>query len=308
MRWIRGPIWDSAWILSAPLLGLLMLLYPYVRVPWVAILFTVNFAHALSPIVLAWSHGPYRQRVLMRRPLKFVGTPCLVMAIATSAALATWWLAPNFVPRGMVLENFTFANVGVPIVIWANLYAAWNLYHSGAQNFGLLCLYRCKSFAKPQKYAVLGVAVLVTVFLGHELARLIGGMTAYLFLLGLITVNHWTAAIGLAAHVDGRHHNRSPLWFVGFVLIVGCLLAWAFYAACEISAQVAIMALCLRGGLGIWHFLQDRWIWQMSNPAVRATIGEDVWRYVGRSSSEASEKSATASAAAWARTASLTRS
>lgn len=277
LQWIRGPVWDSVWILSAPLIAVLMLGLPHIRLPLVAILLTLNFAHALSPIALAWTHGPYRSTVMLSRPLKFIGGPALVMASATAAALATWWLAPDFVPRHMVLENFHFADVGVPIVLWANLYAAWNLYHAGAQNFGLLCLYRRKGFAKPGKYVVLGAVVAATIFLGHELARLIGGVEAYWFLLGLVTVNHWTAAIGLSAHVHATHYRRSPVWFVVFILIVGCLLAWGFFYACGISARIAVLALCLRGGLGIWHFLQDRWCWKMSDPDVRATIGQDIF-------------------------------
>jgi hypothetical protein len=103
-------------------------------------------------------------------------------------------------------------------------------------------------------------------------------MGVTLFLLGLVTVNHWFAAIGLAAHVHARHSGRSPLWFIGVILAAGAGLVWAFYAALLFSVHAAMMALCLRGSLGIWHFLQDRWDYQLSNPRVRATIGRDLRR------------------------------
>lgn len=279
MNWIRSPTWDSFWILSAPVLGLLMLVPLAVPLPTRTItagLLSVNFAHALAPIALAWSHEGFRG-VMLQRPAKFVGLPILVIAIGLVTALATWMLFPNFRLGPIVLENIRLDNFGVPLVLWANLYAVWNLYHAGAQNFGFLCLYRRRGFKGRQKAMVLAICVAVTVFLGHEAARLFGIRGLTLFFLGLVTVNHWFAAIGLAAHVHARHSGRSALWFVAVVLIAGGGLVLAFYAALISSLHSAMMALCLRGSLGIWHFLQDRWVWKLSDPRVRTTIGRDIF-------------------------------
>lgn len=38
-----------------------------------------------------------------------------------------------------------------------------------------------------------------------------------------------------------------------------------------------------RLGLGFVHFLYDRWIYKLSNPQVRATIGRDIFRRSHRS-------------------------
>jgi hypothetical protein len=279
MNWIRSPGYDCFWILSAPLLGLLMLVPLALPLPTQAItmgLLSVNFAHALAPIALAWSHHGFRA-VMLSRPGKFVGAPALLMISGVIAAAETWSLYPNFQLGRVTLENISLDNLGVPLVLWANLYALWNLYHGGAQNFGFLCLYRQRGFKGRKKAITLAICVAVTVFLGHEAERLFGGQGLALFLFGLVTVNHWFAAIGLAAHVHARHVGWSPLWFVAGILAAGSALVWVFYTALSSSLHAAIMVLCLRGSLGIWHFLQDRWVWKLSDPRVRATIGQDLF-------------------------------
>lgn len=239
-------------------------------------LLSVSFAHSIAPIAMAWSHGGYRG-VMLERPAKFVGVPGLVIAVGVMAAVATWILFPSFQIGRMVLENVRLDQLGVPLVLWVNLYAVWNLYHAGAQNFGFLCLYRRRGFKGRQRVLALVICVAVTVFLVGYASQLLGIRGLVLFFAGLVWVNHWFAAIGLAAHVHARHSNRSPLWFVAGVLVVGVGLVWAFYSALTLSFFAALMALCLRGSLGIWHFLQDRWVWQLSNPRVRATIGADLF-------------------------------
>jgi hypothetical protein len=282
MTWIRSPGFDCFWILSAPVLGLLMLVPMWLRLPTMAMtmgLLCVNFAHALAPITLAWTHAGFR-RVMLDRPHKFIGVPALVIALGVAGAVGTSVWFPQFVPRHMVLENLRLDRLGVPIVLWANLYAVWNLYHAGAQNFGFLCLYRRRGFTGRRKLAVLVPCLAVTTLLGHEISRVFGYQTVFLFTFGLVTVNHWFAAIGLAAHVHGRHTSRSPLWFAAGIILAGGLLVWAFSASLTSSVHAAILALCLRGSLGIWHFLQDRWIWKLSDPKVRATIGRDLFASV----------------------------
>jgi hypothetical protein len=214
---------------------------------------------------------------MLDKPGKFIGVPILIVLAGIGAGLGTWLLFPKFHPTHMVLENIKLDQLVVPMVIWANLYAIWNLYHAGAQNFGFLCLYRGKGFKGWPKMMVLAVCIAITVLLGHELGRVLGYRVVVLFCVGAIIVNHWFAAIGLATHVMGRHYNCSPLWFAIGIIAVGGLLVWAFYTALFASTLGAIMALCVRGSFGIWHFLQDRWVWKLSNPQVRATIGADLF-------------------------------
>ncbi len=279
VTWIRSPWWDGFWFLSAPVLGLLMLVPLAVPLPTRAItvaLLCINFGHALSPIALAWTHGPFR-RLMLQKPSKFIGVPAVVIVAGIAAAVGTWVMFPDFRPGRMSLENVKLDQLDVPLVLWANLYAVWNLYHAGAQNFGFLCLYRRQGWKGRSKLGALAACVAVTVLLGHEVGRVFGYQWVFLFFMGLMTVNHWFAAIGLAAHVHAQHNDCSPLWFAAGVILAGSLLVWAFYMTLAASFQAAIMALCLRGSLGIWHFLQDRWVWQLSNPQVRATIGRDVF-------------------------------
>jgi hypothetical protein len=280
MKWIRSPIYDSALMLNAPLAGLLMLAPFCTPLPAQALmmgLLVVNFAHVLAPIALAWSHRGYRA-VMLQRPAKFVRGPAVVMtAGAVAAAAATWALFPAYRPLHVDLEDLPSLQGFVPFVFWAALYAVWNLYHAGAQNFGLICLYRRRGFAGRGKLAVLAACIAATVLLGREVPRYSNVAIVSAFCIGCIFVNHWTAAIGLTAHVHSRHTGCSPVWFIMVMLAIGGGLAWVFYAAIMASPHLRMIALSLRGALGMWHFLQDRWLWQLSRHEVRNTIGRDLF-------------------------------
>jgi hypothetical protein len=96
--------------------------------------------------------------------------------------------------------------------------------------------------------------------------------------------NHWLSAIGLSSHVDGRNASRSPFLFVGVVMLLSFALFWALFwkAGSEFSCnlgqmiQITMTALGFRLGIGMVHFLYDRWLWKFSDPQVRATIGRDL--------------------------------
>jgi hypothetical protein len=312
MKWIRGPWWDNCWFLgSAPLLGLLMVAMALAsskaglgpsghklhlsvqnQEAIKRVLICVNLAHTLSPIVLAWGHDGFRG-VMLARPQKFIGVPVIVMMIGLAVALSTWRLFPSYIHQPVVLENLLicdasgnncfldWASLKVPAIAWGVLYVIWNLYHVGAQNFGFLCLFRRKGFSPDgHKYLVLAVCVLIAVMIAHETRSY---ETIFWFCFGLVTINHWTAAIGLSSHVYAQHRDCSPWMFVTAVGIGGTLIGWAIHLAVNYSARAVIMALALRAALGMWHFLQDRWIWKMSNPQVRATIGKDLFAQRGSS-------------------------
>lgn len=272
MTWIRSPGWDGVWILSAPLLGLLLVFFPALM----SLALLLRFAHALSPIALAWSHRGYRL-VMMRQPGKFIGMPALLFVLALCVAWGSVRLFPEFSPHRMVLEYLTLDRLKVPIVVWANLYAVWDLYHGGAQDFGIWCLYRRKSVWGRRKWAILLAFIASYVAVSHGILRWFPSSAVYLFLFGLVTINHSLAAIGLCAHVNGRHYGISPLYFAGGMLLFGVVGSAAFLWGMKGSLSVATFAVALYAWLGIWHFLQDRWIWQLSKPEVRATIGADLF-------------------------------
>jgi hypothetical protein len=202
------------------------------------------------------------------------------MLCGIAAATLTLWLMPNYRYAGELLENVNLNNYWIPFVIWANLYAVWNLYHAGAQNFGFFCLYRRRGFSGLKKLMVLAACVTGTVVTVHFLPRVTPSNHAHLtFLLvfGAVTVNHWLGAIGLSSHVWANHTGRSPWIFVAVVLVLGCAIAYAVHYSFYISAGAFLGALGLRAAVGMWHFCQDRWMWKLSDPQVRATIGCDLF-------------------------------
>ena len=195
-------------------------------------------------------------------------------------ALSTWWLFPGYRDHHINLEDLQVTNLQVPMVLWGTIYAMWNLYHAGAQNFGFLCLYRRKGYSPfGRKFIVLMICVVVTVAIAHEAPRFWHYRMVFLFCLGCVTVNHWLAAIGLSSHAYARHKQCSPWLFVVAVTLAGTLIGYAIFTAVMYSPRLAILALSLRGALGIWHFLQDRWVWKLSDPQVRATIGRDLLKH-----------------------------
>jgi hypothetical protein len=274
MKWIRSPAWDAFWFLSGPAFGLLL---AFVFDAPLGLLLTVLNAHTISPIALAWSHRPYRTQVMLPNLRKFVGVPAIVMTLGVAAAIGTWYLFPLFVPKDLLLlEQVHLDQLTIPLLAWVNIYAVWNLYHTGAQNFGFLTLYRGRSFKGSEWWIILLTCVVITVLIGHFLQRWIPLQSVFLFVTGLLFVNHWLGAIGLAAHVHSRHHGISPGWFVGGVMLFGFASSGLYHIMLNWTVRAAVMAACVRASFGIWHFLQDKWLWSFSNPQVRATIGRDL--------------------------------
>jgi hypothetical protein len=125
-------------------------------------------------------------------------------------------------------------------------------------------------------------AVLMAVVLWYErswprIVFMVGTITpavianfSFLYAFAAILVNHWLSAIGLAAHVDGNHHARSPLLFAAVVM--------AFGAAVVATRPHFRFVLAATIGLAFVHFLYDRWLWRFSEKRVRETIGRDLFR------------------------------
>jgi len=100
----------------------------------------------------------------------------------------------------------------------------------------------------------------------------------------IIAVNHWLVAIGLSSHVYSVHRDRPPIVFAAVLIIAGVLgFALLFVSFPTLTIKVTMPAVGLRIGLGFVHFLYDRWIYKLSDPQVRATIGRDIFcRDTGR--------------------------
>lgn len=97
-------------------------------------------------------------------------------------------------------------------------------------------------------------------------------------------INHWIVSIGLASHVDGRSHHRSPLIFASFIIIVGIAVFWALFWKrgalyswnLRDMIDLALPYAGFRLALGFVHFLTDRSLYQFHKPEVRATIGREL--------------------------------
>lgn len=109
-------------------------------------------------------------------------------------------------------------------------------------------------------------------------------------------MNHWLVAIGLSGHVYGNSQDRSPMLFSVGLILLGTLVFGLLFVAIPFTGlhstsgpaplpwwiRATIPAVSLRLGLGFVHFLYDRWLWQLSNPRVRAAIGADLFRPIVR--------------------------
>jgi hypothetical protein len=150
VSWIRNPWWDGFWILSGlpcgAALTLLLLWVPgTVQLFWIVLL--TQTGHLLSPMALAWGHDGFRA-LMMRRPLKFIGAPAVILAAATLIGGIAGQHVPNlrFNPNSFSLAAgpTTLAEFRNPFMAMVTLYAAWNAYHFGKQAFGVMSVYRHK--------------------------------------------------------------------------------------------------------------------------------------------------------------------
>jgi hypothetical protein len=193
-------------------------------------------AHVISPIVLAWSH-PGLRRIAWSRPIETVLLPAIAII---GAMLSPFWL------------------------IWW-IYWSWNIYHFGAQHYGVS---RILGLRVPRWACVVGTAV---VMVGGPLV-IHAGWWRWVTLVA-IDFNHWLVDIGLSSKVS----RRSWLFVVG-VMTLGCVgFAWKVPQPDHILTLFVPWIIKLRWGIGIAHFLYSRWIWKASDPQVRATIGQDLF-------------------------------
>src|SRR5215831_2115024 len=112
LRWIRSPWWDGFWLLSGLPIGLvIMLTCPGKVFALACAIMILDTAHIVSPLLLAWSQP--QLRAIVRREW---GAHLLFPAIIVLLCLK--------------LDMATILGLGF----------AWNVYHYGAQNFGVASL------------------------------------------------------------------------------------------------------------------------------------------------------------------------
>lgn len=119
-------------------------------------------------------------------------------------------------------------------------------------------------------------------FMAHPAWRWLFHIRGWPLLWGfaLITLNHYLVAIGISSHAWSRRQRKSPLWFVTILLLAGAIisitmfinpLTWAFHAS---GFSIGLLI-----GISFVHFLYDGWLYKFSDPAVRATIGKDLFAH-----------------------------
>jgi hypothetical protein len=136
--WIRSPLWDSFWILSAIPAGLLVILAFSISIPVTMVFLTTALwgPHVMSPIWMAWNQSKYRETMLKNKT-RFLWIPLFV--VGTCSTLG-YFSGLGFLSVKSA-ENSEVFNAMIGLTL---LYLFWTLYHLGAQNYGVLSVYRSK--------------------------------------------------------------------------------------------------------------------------------------------------------------------
>lgn len=265
MRWIRDPWWDGIWILSGPLIGLALALKD-VPISWLFTVFlALNSGHLLAPIGMAWCHGGFR-RIMLARKAKYVLIPIGIVVMGGICG-ATVGKTFQVNPITLSVRVDDLADYTRPLVALLPIYFVWNAYHFSMQNYGFLRLY----LPGGDRAAAMQWAMLGTLFGLIIIPAVIHQPQLTAFCFGAIIVNHQLAAIGLSSHVWANCWGRNPLWFAGALITGGAALAWLM-----LHADAMMMMLGLRIAAGFVHFLYDRWVYKLSDPRIKATIGRNL--------------------------------
>ena len=90
---------------------------------------------------------------------------------------------------------------------------------------------------------------------------------------GVFSFSHWLTDIGLSSRV-----SRHPWLFISIVLAMGSVgFLWMVPRVDHMATRVIPTVLTARWGLGFVHFLYSRWVWSISDPKIRATIGRGIF-------------------------------
>jgi hypothetical protein len=343
-QWIRGPWWDGAWLLSGVPIGLTLVgLSRFVAKDTISLGLAILMmdGHLLSPILLAWGHGEFRERMLEQK-VWYICLPLTMVAVTMTIGFFSSYAYLSASHMSVLFHGL--ADFEDPLIGMVTLYMVLNAYHFAKQNFGVMSIYRHKSrlaYRANQRrideafcLLVMTMVSLLTVthfafahswadycrlwwrcactgfiIVGYMLYREVasGGVCLPRILLiltdglglGLVfisplinlavySVNHWLVAIGLSSHVGANHWARMrgemrwyrSQWALALGLLVisvscYCMLFTSFTWDRGFVVRVTTTAVGLRIGISFIHFLYDRWIWKLSDPRVRTTIGRD---------------------------------
>ncbi len=253
------------WLLSGLPVGLMLLVSPSAVRYWCFALFVVlETAHSFSPIVVAWTHREFRRVMILRHRWKFVGLPLMVFALALGIGLATSAGLTSYVPGPGQFSRVTDPANPFPLLVWA--YSAANLYHFGMQDFGV---WRLWGGLRLNRWVQIAICLAFVILFVEVMRHITHSLLVMLFVTGLVSVNHWVVDLGLSLRVAG--------WaFLPSVLTLGLLgFAWMVPSPGGQTIRMIPWIICARLGLGFVHFLYSRWVWKLSDPLVRATIGRE---------------------------------
>jgi hypothetical protein len=218
---------------------------------FVAIL--LDHAHLVCPIWLGWSNRGFRQ-VMLARPEKFILLPalCVVGALLIGEHVVT--------TRDPIFRTLVA------------VYLLWNAWHFGSQHFGVVSLLGWRSGPRWLRQAII---------IGPTMALMLvpSSLFPLMLLNQLFNFAHWTTDIGLTTWGIRRWWFFLPVvlatGFIGFVWKTVGIDPYTGIPA-PLLRSIPIL-LALRIGIGFWHFLMSRWVWKLSHPQVRGTIGRNLF-------------------------------
>jgi hypothetical protein len=256
------------WLLSGVPVGIVLVVMPPPARLWCFHIFAVlETAHSFSPIVLAWTHKGFRQTVMWPKLWKYIGLPAIVFTVALGIGLATSAGLTSYVPGPGQFNHVTDLTNPFPLLVWG--YSAWNLYHFGMQDFGI---WRLWGGVRINRWLQIAICLGGVIFFVEVIRYITHSQWVALLVTGLVSVNHWVVDLGLSSQVVKRG------WlFIAGVLSMGLIgFVWMVPSPGGTMIRMIPWIICARLGLGMVHFLYSRWVWKLSNPLVRATIGRDL--------------------------------
>jgi hypothetical protein len=196
-----------------PVAAVLLMMPPAARLWCFALFVVLETAHSFSPIVLAWTHGGFRQRVIWAKPWKYVGLPAMVFVFSLSIGLATNAGLTSYVPGPGQFERVTDLTNPFPLLVWG--YSAWNLYDFGMQDFGI---WRLWGGASINRWVQVAICLGLVIFFVEIMRHITHSLWVMLLVTGVVSVNHWVVDIGLSSRVAKRAGCSSrvfsrPVWW-----------------------------------------------------------------------------------------------
>lgn len=194
----------------------------------------------------------------------------LVYSCLTAWAIMTISLfvaANHFLRQWYLVHHQSLGHYGTQVVYWmiwaVNYYQVLTCYAAIAAAGAAFMLWREWHQAR---MSFPRIALIITNGIGLGTA-----MVWPILALGIVSMNHWLTAIGLAGHAS----SRPLLLSIGAILSGIALFCVLFpdLGHFAIPTAVAAWAIGFRLGIGVVHFLYDRWVWRLSDPQVRAMVG-----------------------------------